>query len=104
MFTIEEHSIRGGFAAQVLEELALVHGRADRIRPIAIPDAFVPHGTRSELLRELRLDPIGLAAQVREGTRAPRRAGARRSHAAAPPGCRERGRPRFTFLPTSASG
>ena len=44
VFTIEEHSIRGGFSAQVLEELALVGGRADRIRPIAIPDAFVPHG------------------------------------------------------------
>jgi 1-deoxy-D-xylulose-5-phosphate synthase len=64
--TIEEHSIRGGFAAQVLEELALVRGRADRIRPIAIPDAFVPHGMRWELLRELRLDPAGIAAQVRE--------------------------------------
>jgi 1-deoxy-D-xylulose-5-phosphate synthase len=67
VFTIEEHSIRGGLAGQVLEELALVRGRADRIRPIAIPDAFVPHGTRYELLRELRFDPSGLAAQVREG-------------------------------------
>jgi 1-deoxy-D-xylulose-5-phosphate synthase len=66
VFTIEEHSIRGGFAAQVLEELALVRGRADRIRPIAIPDAFVPHGTRGELLRELRLDPAGLAARMSE--------------------------------------
>jgi 1-deoxy-D-xylulose-5-phosphate synthase len=66
VFTIEEHSIRGGFASHVLEELALVRGRADRIHPIAIPDAFVPHGTRSEILRELRLDPAGLAARVRE--------------------------------------
>ena len=66
VFTVEEHSIRGGFAAQVLEELALCGGRADRIRPIALPDSFVPHGTRPELLRELRFDPVGLAAQVKD--------------------------------------
>lgn len=66
VFTIEEHNVRGGFASHVLEELALRRARADRIRPIAIPDAFVPHGARSELLRELRLDPAGLAAQVVE--------------------------------------
>jgi 1-deoxy-D-xylulose-5-phosphate synthase len=66
VFTIEEHTIRGGLASHVMEELALVRGRADRIRPIAIPDAFVPHGTRFELLRELRLDPAGIAEQVLE--------------------------------------
>lgn len=66
VFTLEEHTIRGGFASHVLEELALFGGRAERIRPIAIPDAFVPHGTRSELMRELRLDPKGIAAQVAE--------------------------------------
>ena len=43
------------------------------IRPIAIPDAFIPHGSRSELLRELRFDPTGLAAQVSEALAAPGR-------------------------------
>lgn len=64
VFTLEEHTIRGGFASHVLEELAMVRGRVDRIRPIALPDGFVPHGTRSELLRELAFDPAGLAARV----------------------------------------
>ncbi len=66
VFTIEEHTIRGGFGAHVMEELALVGGRTDKIRPIALPDAFIPHGTRAEMLRELRFDPIGIAARVRE--------------------------------------
>jgi 1-deoxy-D-xylulose-5-phosphate synthase len=66
VFTLEEHSIRGGFAAHVLEELAQIGGRAERVRPIALPDAFTPHGTRPELLRELRLDPAGIASQVRD--------------------------------------
>jgi 1-deoxy-D-xylulose-5-phosphate synthase len=87
VFTIEEHSIRGGFAAHVLEELALHRGRADRIRPISVPDAFVPHGTRSEMLRELRLDPAGLAAQIREvvGAAGSRRPSERRGDSARVP-------------------
>ncbi len=64
VFTLEEHTIRGGFGSHVLEELAMVRGRTDRLRPIALPDAFVPHGTRSEMLRELAFDPRGLAARM----------------------------------------
>lgn len=68
VFTVEEHSIRGGFASAILEELALHGGgAAGRIRPIALPDEFIPHGTRSELLAELKLNPIGLAERIRQG-------------------------------------
>lgn len=67
VFTVEEHSIRGGFSSAVLEELALRGGRADRIRPIALPDEFIPHGTRAELMAELGLDPKGLAERIRKG-------------------------------------
>ena len=65
VFTVEEHSIRGGFGAAVLEELAIEGGRADRIRPLALPDAFIPHGGRAGLLQEMELDPAGLAARIR---------------------------------------
>ena len=65
VFTVEEHTIRGGFASAVLEECALMGVGADRIRPIALPDALVPHGTRAELLVELGLNPAGIAARVR---------------------------------------
>jgi 1-deoxy-D-xylulose-5-phosphate synthase len=67
VFTVEEHSIRGGFASAVLEEVALERGRADRIRPIALPDAYVPHGTRAELLVEYGLHAAGLADRIRKG-------------------------------------
>jgi 1-deoxy-D-xylulose-5-phosphate synthase len=67
VFTFEEHSIRGGFTAAVLEEVALHGGRADRICPIALPDELIPHGTRAELLVELGFDPKGLADRIRKG-------------------------------------
>ncbi|MSR74691.1 MAG: 1-deoxy-D-xylulose-5-phosphate synthase [Planctomycetes bacterium] len=66
VFTLEEHTIRGGFAAAALEECAMLGYGAERIRPIALPDALVPHGTRAELLVELRLDPTGIAQRIRE--------------------------------------
>jgi 1-deoxy-D-xylulose-5-phosphate synthase len=70
VFTVEEHSIRGGFTAAVLEELALAGLRADRIRPIALPDAFIPHGTRSELLVECGFSPRGLVERIRRALHA----------------------------------
>jgi 1-deoxy-D-xylulose-5-phosphate synthase len=66
VFTLEEHTLRGGFASAVLEECALHGLDAGRIRPIALPDALVPHGSRAELMQELRLDPRGLAQRIRE--------------------------------------
>lgn len=66
VWTLEEHSIRGGFASAALEELSLVGGRADRLRPIALPDEFIPHGTRVGLLQELGLDPASVATRIRE--------------------------------------
>ncbi len=65
VFTVEEHSIRGGFSSAVLEELVLARARADRIRPIALPDEFIPHGTRGELLTEFSLSPVAIADRVR---------------------------------------
>ncbi len=66
VFTAEEHTIQGGFAGACLEALASAGLPADVIVPVAIPDRFVEHGTRSEMLRELGLDPTGLMRFFRE--------------------------------------
>ena len=45
--------------------------RAVRVDALGIPDRFVEHGTREELLAEIGLDADGIAARVRalsEGT------------------------------------
>ena len=39
---------------------------ADRVKCLGIPDRFVDHGERGELLTELGLDPAGLAAAAHD--------------------------------------
>jgi 1-deoxy-D-xylulose-5-phosphate synthase len=74
--TFEESVVTGGFGAGVLEavETARIDDpalRAVPVRIIGIPgDAFVDHGSVSDLRRVLRLDSAGLAQQVRDTTAA----------------------------------
>jgi 1-deoxy-D-xylulose-5-phosphate synthase len=74
--TFEESVVTGGFGAGVLEavETARIDDpalRAVPVRIIGIPgDAFVDHGSVSDLRRVLRLDSAGLAEQVRDTTAA----------------------------------
>ncbi|MCL2497108.1 MAG: 1-deoxy-D-xylulose-5-phosphate synthase [Symbiobacteriaceae bacterium] len=63
--TLEENSIVGGVGA-ALQELARNAATAPRFLTLGLPDAFVEHGTREELLRELRLDPLGVATAIKE--------------------------------------
>jgi 1-deoxy-D-xylulose-5-phosphate synthase len=63
VFALEENAEAGGFGDAVLELFA------DRARPhdvtrVGIPDRFVPHGTRDELLEELGLSAAGIAQVV----------------------------------------
>lgn len=62
--TIEEHTQNGGLGAACLEEAARSRWETDRLFPIAIPDSFVEHGTRIEMLEELGLTPHGLVQTV----------------------------------------
>lgn len=63
--TAEEGALMGGFGSSVLE-LACKHGWDTRImRTLGIPDAFVEHGERGELLADLGLDPAGIASTCR---------------------------------------
>ena len=70
--TLEESIVTGGFGSGVLELLDEAR-LADRafgevpVKIIGIPaDRFVDHGSVDDLRRLLRLDPSGIAAQIRE--------------------------------------
>ncbi|MSR45655.1 MAG: 1-deoxy-D-xylulose-5-phosphate synthase [Planctomycetes bacterium] len=57
--TIEEAALNGGFGSAVLEFAAREDSGA-RIRCLGVPDRFIAHGTRPELLAELGLTPTGV--------------------------------------------
>jgi 1-deoxy-D-xylulose-5-phosphate synthase len=59
--TVEEAALMGGFGSAVLE-LAADHGvPLDSFRRLGIPDHYVEHGERGELLADLGLDSLGIA-------------------------------------------
>src|SRR5437660_9552034 len=60
VMTVEDNVGSGGFGGAVLEALA-PHGLAGRVRPIALPDQFLPHGKAAEILKEHGLDAAGIA-------------------------------------------
>ena len=60
VITLEENAAMGGFGSAVLEAANAAGVSTDRIEIAAIPDEFVEHGDRMELLAELRLDAAGL--------------------------------------------
>jgi 1-deoxy-D-xylulose-5-phosphate synthase len=65
VITIEEAQIRGGFGQAIAEQL-LGSGYAGKFKALGISDAFVTHGERSELLRDVGLDAGGIATQIGE--------------------------------------
>ncbi|MGD1047570.1 MAG: 1-deoxy-D-xylulose-5-phosphate synthase [Candidatus Krumholzibacteriaceae bacterium] len=74
IFALEENAVVGGFGEAVLE-LCAGRALANRITVLGIPDRFVPHGTRAELLGEIGLTPEGVAEAVRRGIDSQREAG-----------------------------
>ncbi|MCA9321517.1 MAG: 1-deoxy-D-xylulose-5-phosphate synthase [Planctomycetes bacterium] len=66
VFTVEEHTVNGGFGSACLEEAARSRWDAARLYPIGLPDEFVEHGTRAEMLEEHGLLPEGIARQIHE--------------------------------------
>jgi len=63
--TLEEGTLLGGAGAACAERIA-AEGWAVRMLRLGLPDSFVPHGDREELLR---LNGLGVAG-VRESVRA----------------------------------
>ena len=68
LVTAEDNVGTGGFGAAVLETLA-PSGLAGRVRVVALPDAFLPHGRPQDILAEHGLDAAGLAGAARDAVR-----------------------------------
>jgi 1-deoxy-D-xylulose-5-phosphate synthase len=72
--TVEEAALMGGFGSAVLEAAADARLDARRIWRLGLPDTFVEHGERDELLADLGLSAEGIAATCRQAaTEAARR-------------------------------
>ena len=61
----EEGALAGGFGSAVLERAAERGLDTARLRRLGIPDEFIEHGLRDELLKMLGLDAAGIATAVR---------------------------------------
>jgi 1-deoxy-D-xylulose-5-phosphate synthase len=70
VITVEDNVGTGGFGGAVLEALAPT-GLAGRVRTVALPDAFLPQGKASDILKEHGLDAAGIAKAVYEAVRGP---------------------------------
>jgi len=60
VMTVEDNVGSGGFGGAVLEALA-PHGLAGRVRPLALPDQFLPQGKAADILKDNGLDAAGIA-------------------------------------------
>jgi len=63
IITLEENAIPGGAGAGIVEYLTNI-GSTAPIRMIGLPDEFVEHGSREELLSYCRLDTTGISNQI----------------------------------------
>jgi len=66
LLTVEESALMGGFGSAVLEAVSDAGLDAPRVRRLGIPDRFVEHGDRSDLLADLGLDTAGIANSCRQ--------------------------------------
>jgi 1-deoxy-D-xylulose-5-phosphate synthase len=65
IITVEEHAASGGFGSAVAA-WCVRHRFPGPAYMIALPDSFIPHGSRSVLLERCGLNADGIAARVRE--------------------------------------
>jgi len=63
--TVEEAALAGGFGSAVVEAAADAGINASRLRRLGIPDHYVEHGERDELLADLGLDVAGIETACR---------------------------------------
>jgi len=64
--TVEEATLAGGFGSAVLEAAADAGVDASGVRRLGIPDHYVEHGERDELLADLGLDVAAMVTRCRE--------------------------------------
>lgn len=66
VITIEEGTLEGGFGSAVLEAANQAGLDTSHITRLGLPDRFVEHGERHELLHDLGLDEAGITKKVIE--------------------------------------
>ncbi|WP_437203427.1 1-deoxy-D-xylulose-5-phosphate synthase [Planctomicrobium sp. SH664] len=66
VITVEENTLNGGFGSAVLEAANDAGLPTQNIRRLGIPDRYVEHGERGELLAELGLDVAGLMSTAQQ--------------------------------------
>jgi len=64
--TIEEGSLEGGFGSALLEAANSAGIETRKLIRLGLPDSFVEHGERTELLHDLGLDAIGIANAAKQ--------------------------------------
>ncbi|MEZ6078326.1 MAG: transketolase C-terminal domain-containing protein [Pirellulaceae bacterium] len=64
--TVEEGALMGGFGSAVLELAGDRGWDARHMRRLGIPDQFIEHAEREELLADLGLSAAGIADKCRE--------------------------------------
>jgi len=64
LVTVEENVVSGGFGSAVHEALTEMGLGEKRMIRFAVPDRFITHGSRNELLEEVGLSPARIAGRV----------------------------------------
>ncbi|MDR2648376.1 MAG: 1-deoxy-D-xylulose-5-phosphate synthase [Clostridiales bacterium] len=64
VFVLEEHVLSGGFGSKLLSALNEVNINAGCIHRFALPDIFVEHGSRSEILEQYGLDYVSITDRI----------------------------------------
>jgi len=64
--------LMGGFGSAVLEAAAEAGLDAGHVRRLGIPDRYIEHGPRNELLADLGLDAAGIVRACRQWVESPR--------------------------------
>lgn len=64
VLTVEEGTLEGGFGSAVLEAANQAGVDARHVLRLGLPDRFVEHGERDELLRDLGIDADGLCERA----------------------------------------
>jgi 1-deoxy-D-xylulose-5-phosphate synthase len=67
--TVEEGTLEGGFGSAVLEAVNSAGMDSSNIVRLGIPDRFIEHAERSELLADLGLDVKGISNTIRQALR-----------------------------------
>jgi 1-deoxy-D-xylulose-5-phosphate synthase len=64
--SVEENTLQAGFGSAILEAIHDAALQTGPIRRLGIPDQFIEHGDRADLLSSLTLDASGIADVCRE--------------------------------------